>query len=49
MTEQGEDPFEKYRGTADSDETMPDRMRRLREEYPHDVDGEAVSESEPDT
>ena len=36
-TETGEDPFEKYRGSADSEETMPDRMRRLRGEYPRDV------------
>lgn len=45
-TEQGDDPFEKYRGTAESDETMPDRMRRLRGEYPRDVDDEEVGDSE---
>lgn len=33
-TEDGSDPFEKYRGMADSGETMPERMRRLRGEYP---------------
>jgi len=33
-TVDGEDPFEKYRGSADSDETMPKRMRRLRGRYP---------------
>jgi hypothetical protein len=39
-TAEGEDPFEKYRGSAESDETMPERMRRLRGEYPRDVDDE---------
>lgn len=39
-TADGDDPFEKYRGSAESDETMPDRMRRLRGEYPRDVDEE---------
>lgn len=33
-TEEGEDPFETYRGRADGDQTMPERMRRLRGEYP---------------
>jgi AbrB family looped-hinge helix DNA binding protein len=37
-TEDGGDPFEKHRGSADSDETMPERMRRLRDEYPRAVD-----------
>jgi AbrB family looped-hinge helix DNA binding protein len=37
-TEDGDDPFEKHRGSADSDETMPERMRRLRGEYPREVD-----------
>ncbi|WP_256477259.1 AbrB/MazE/SpoVT family DNA-binding domain-containing protein [Haloferax sp. AB510] len=36
-TAEGQDPFDKYRGTADSDETMPERMRRLRGEYPRDI------------
>lgn len=40
-TSAGGDPFEKYRGSAASDETMPERMRRLRGEYPRDVDAEA--------
>ncbi|ADD06478.1 AbrB/VapB family protein [Natrialba magadii ATCC 43099] len=40
-TADGEDPFEKYRGSADSDETMPERMRRLRGEYPRDVSDES--------
>jgi AbrB family looped-hinge helix DNA binding protein len=33
-TEEGDDPFETYRGRADCDQTMPERMRRLRGEYP---------------
>lgn len=33
-TAEGTDPFEKYRGMADSEATMPERMRRLRGEYP---------------
>lgn len=37
-TADGGDPFEKYRGSADSDETMTDRMRRLRGEFPREVD-----------
>ena len=32
-TENGEDPFEKYRGAA-GEGSMPERMRRLRGEYP---------------
>ena len=36
-TAAGNDPFEKYRGRAESDETMPERMRRLRGEFPRDV------------
>lgn len=36
-TETGADPFEKYRGSAESDETMPDRMGRLRGEYPRET------------
>ena len=39
-TDDGADPFEKYRASADSDETMPERMRRLRDEYPRDVEEE---------
>ncbi len=39
-TAEGEDPFEKYRGCAESDDTMPERMRRLRGEYPRDVSDE---------
>ena len=39
-TAEGDDPFEKHRGSAEGDETMSDRMRRLRGEYPREVDGE---------
>lgn len=35
-TASGDDPFEQYRGSAESDDTMPERMRRLRDEYPRD-------------
>ncbi len=45
----GEDPFEKYRGSAESDETMPDRMRRLRGEYPRDIGDEADEEPKADS
>lgn len=45
-TADGDDPFEKYRGSAESEETMPDRMRRLRGEYPRDVDDEEDETSE---
>lgn len=48
-TADGEDPFEKYRGSAESDETMPDRMRRLRGEYPRDVGDEGDDDSGAET
>lgn len=44
ISAEGEDPFEKYRGSADRVESMPERMQRLRGEYPRDVgasDGDA--------
>ncbi|WP_440770296.1 AbrB/MazE/SpoVT family DNA-binding domain-containing protein [Natronorubrum sp. DTA28] len=44
-TADGDDPFEKYRGSADSDETMPERMRRLRGEYPRNESDENGEES----
>ena len=47
-TAEGEDPFEKYRGSAGSDETMGERMRRLRGEYPRDV-GDVNDNSEENT
>lgn len=40
-TDEGTDPFEKYRGIADNEATMPERMRRLRGEYPREVDDTA--------
>jgi antitoxin PrlF len=47
-TNEGTDPFEKYRGIADSETTMPERMRRLRGEYPRDV-GDAPSTETDET
>ncbi|MCU4740609.1 AbrB/MazE/SpoVT family DNA-binding domain-containing protein [Halobacteria archaeon AArc-m2/3/4] len=44
-TADGEDPFEKYRGSADSTQTMPERMRRLRGEYPRNVGDENDDEN----
>lgn len=40
-TAEGTDPFEKYRGIADSEAIMPERMRRLRGEYPRGTDDRA--------
>lgn len=49
-TGDGDDPFEKYRGMADSEDTMPERMRTLRGEYPRDVhENDAETEDEEDT
>ena len=49
-TADGDDPFEKYRGSAESEETMPERMRRIRGEYPREVgddsDDDADAEAE---
>lgn len=45
-TTAGEDPFEKYRGSAASDESMPERMRRLRGEYPRNVNDETDDDAE---
>lgn len=47
-TADGEDPFEKYRGSAESDDTMPERMRRLRGEYPRAADGRTDTDSAPE-
>lgn len=47
-TAEGNDPFETYRGSADSDETMPERMRRLRGTYPRGSDDES-DETETET
>lgn len=46
-TAEGTDPFEKYRGSAERDETMPERMRRLRGEYPRDVNDAAATRPSP--
>lgn len=48
-TAKGTDPFEKYRGSAESDETMPDRMRRLRGEYPRNVGDDGGNDREDET
>ena len=50
-TADDEDPFTKYRGSAESDEKMPERMRRLRGEYPREVSEDTESDrgSEADT
>jgi len=48
-TADGDDPFEKYRGSAESNETMPNRMRRLRGEYPREVDTGETADVEDET
>ncbi|QHS15920.1 AbrB/MazE/SpoVT family DNA-binding domain-containing protein [Halopenitus persicus] len=45
-TADGDDPFEKYRGSAAVEETMPERMRRLRGEYPRDVGEETEDDGD---
>lgn len=45
-TDDGEDPFEKHRGRAGSDDSMPDRMRRLRGEYPHESESNDADAAE---
>ena len=45
-TADGDDPFETYRGAAESDATMPERMRRLRGEYPRETDDSDQSETD---
>ena len=45
-TTEGTDPFEKYRGAADSTQTMPERMRRLRGAYPREPNEDEESEAE---
>lgn len=42
-TSDGTDPFEKYRGIADSEATMPERMRRLRGEYPRRINDDSTA------
>lgn len=41
-TDEGTDPFEKYRGIAETEATMPERMRRLRGEYPRETGDNAT-------
>jgi len=48
-TQTGADPFETYRGHADSEETMADRMRRLRGEYPREVPSETGDSGSAET
>ena len=48
-TDEGTDPFEKYRGIADNEATMPERMRRLRGEYPRDVDDAPSADTDETT
>jgi antitoxin PrlF len=49
-TADGGDPFEKYRGMAEAEDTMPERMRRLRGEYPRDVtENDDETEDEEDS
>ena len=45
MTKNSTDPFEKYRGMADTEETMPERMRRVRGEYPRETHNTTPNES----
>ncbi|MFB6253207.1 MAG: AbrB/MazE/SpoVT family DNA-binding domain-containing protein [Halobacteriaceae archaeon] len=45
-TAEGDDPFEKYRGSANSEETMPERMQRLRGEYPRNVGNDSTGEAD---
>ena len=47
-TADGDNPFEMYRGAAKSDDSMPDRMRRLRGEYPREVGVDDNDGSETD-
>ena len=48
-TAAGEDPFDKYRGSAESDETMPERMRHLRGEFPRKIDEETNDDAGAET
>lgn len=40
VTDEGVDPFEKYRGIADSDATISERIHRIRGEYPRKISGD---------
>ena len=46
MTKDGTGPFEKYRGMANSGETMPERMQRVRGEYPRETPNTTPNESD---
>ncbi|MDZ7731183.1 MAG: AbrB/MazE/SpoVT family DNA-binding domain-containing protein [Natrialbaceae archaeon] len=45
-TATGETPFERYRNSASSGEPMPERMRRLRGEYPRGSDRSTADDRE---
>lgn len=45
-TATGDDPFEKYRGSAHSSDSMPDRMRRLRGEFPRSVEDDTEEDAD---
>lgn len=42
-TDDDRDPFEVHRGSAESADSMPDRMRRLRGEYPRETRSDTES------
>ena len=48
-TAEGADSFEKYRGSAEGEASMPERMRRLRGEYPRSVDANEEVDREAET
>ena len=48
-TAEGADSFEKYGGSAAGEASMPERMRRLRGEYPRSVDAAEEVDREAET
>lgn len=48
-TDDDEDPFAVHRGSAESDDSMPERMRRLRSEYPRETPSESDSNTNSET
>lgn len=48
-TQAGRDPFETYRGSADSDASMPEWMRRLRGKHPRTSSSEESPETDETT
>jgi AbrB family looped-hinge helix DNA binding protein len=48
-TADDEDPFAVHRGCAERDESMPERMRRLRGEYPREPPAESDSNTGSET